>query len=325
MNKKEVNIEETPKAKVEERKYSLPKPKLLKRIGAAFIDFFLVLLLFIGVEAGMYYTVFNPLGYHSSIQNVHTLYDDSHLYVYSSSLGYLSLTEAYDDKKTPDENYDPYLVYYFSNDSRAIKENKLTTYKEEKLAAKTLFMLDDNNEIVRISGSDDSKAREFYKNSYDKAITFFESDPYYYQNAHRPFLIIIFTSLVSVVLSGSVFYLLIPLLRKDGETIGQIIYKIGLCNAKDDTKVKKSQIVWRFVILIALNYLVPILLYASFDYLTFVPVLITLAMISFTKSNIGPHEYFTKTYLVNKKEVEIPLVAHREPIKDEDDIKNPYL
>lgn len=308
------------------KKYSLPKPNLLKRLFSALVDFFFVAILFAGLEATTYYTLFDKLGYHAMIDEVHELYDNSHLYAYSEKNGYQSLTDTYNDTKTPDENYDPYITYYYTFDARAIKSNKLETYKSDKLAAKTLFTFDDNNEIIRIEGSDDKTAKEFYSNQYDSAISFFESNPKYYQNAQKPYYIIVYSCLINVLISGAIFYILIPLLTKDGATISSLIFKLGVADARDDTKVKKSQIVIRGVVIILMNYIIPILLYASFEYFTLIPILISFGMINFSKNNLGPHDLLSRTYMVNKKGLVIKDTPEKEVvITDDDDCKNPYL
>jgi|GEM_PF-1162005 RDD family. len=322
-------VDDTNKQEEVKKNYKLPRPYLLKRVFSTLIDFLFIVAIFAGLEATMYYTIFEPLGYFSMVDKVHELYDDSHLYVYSDENKYQTITEIYDSNKTADENYDRPITEYYTYDERAISDNKLAEYKATKLANKTLFTSDALGNPIRISGSDESLAKEFYKNCYDAAIDYFEDNPEYYYNAKNSFYIIVGTVLFSTILSTGIIYLLIPLLRKDGETPSQIILHIALCDGRDDTKVKKKQVIIRYVVLLIWDFVIPILFYSTLNYFTLIPVLITLAMVCFTKSNSGPHDYVSKTYVVDKKDLDIPIINVIEETKilpkDEDEYKNPYL
>ncbi|MFA5481039.1 MAG: hypothetical protein WC282_01460 [Bacilli bacterium] len=50
----------------------------------------------------------------------------------------------------------------------------------------------------------------------------------------------------------------------------------------------------------------PILLYGRFAQLILIPNLITLIMMTVTKSFSGPHDYFSKTYVAANKDLMIP-------------------
>jgi len=299
----QVNIEEqTPDTKPG---YNLKKPYLLTRMFSALLDFLLVVILFAGIEAALYYTAFDWFGYTRMMNEAHEVLADSHLYTYQDGKGYLPLNETYNKEISPDENYDIPLTYYYTNDSRAISDNLFSKYNSAKITSGYFQLNEESNTIVRIE-TDDVKVKVFYEAELGKATSFLERDPGYYKSVQGTYYIVIFTCLFSVTLGAAVIYLLIPLLRKDGETPFQMVFKICLVDGRDDTRVKRKQIVIRFAILILFNIWIPILLYANFTYFTLVPNLITLIMMSVTRSFSGPHDYVSHTYVATKRDIEIP-------------------
>lgn len=292
--------------KDEKKGYKLPRPYLLKRVFAALIDFVVAFILFMVLEAGEYYTVFNNLGYHTMINEIHAMYEDSHLYTYDdSSRTYLELTSTYDDSKTPKENYDNNLIYYFTNDARCIEDKKIDSYNDAKINS-GYFKKDSSGNINENADIDGTKLKLFYETQYKNALTYFSNNPTYKIDLSKTYYIVIYSILINIIISSAIFYLLIPILRKDGETIGYMIFKIGVCDARDDTKVKKFQIFIRYFVFTVFNFLIPLFIYTKWTYFTLVPVFITCIMIMATHSNSGLHEYISKTYVFDKKDIVIP-------------------
>lgn len=287
--------------------YNLKKPYLLTRMFSSFLDFILVILIFAGIEAALYYTAFDMFGYSRMMNEAHTVLTDSHLYTFQEGKGYIPLTETYNKEMSPDDNYDIPITYYYTNDSRAISDNLFSKYNTAKLTSGYFQLNEENNQIIRTE-TDDAKVRVFYELEFSKAASFLEKDPVYYRAVQGTYYIVIFTCLFSVTLASSIIYLFIPLLRKDGETPFQIVFKICLVDGRNDTKVKRKQIVIRFVVLVLFNIWIPFLLYVEFTYFTLIPNLITLIMISVTKSFSGPHDYVSHTYVATKRDIEIPEI-----------------
>ncbi|MDD3938553.1 MAG: RDD family protein [Bacilli bacterium] len=289
----------------EKSKKNLPKPYLLTRIMASFLDFFLACLLFVGFEATLYFTLFEPLGYHRLMDESQAVLQDSHLYILDDERGLFTITEVYDENLTPEENYDIPLTYYYTNDPRAIADNRLARYHNSKIVS-GYFVEEGEGIFVRAEGADDNEVKAFFVSAYDDAIKFLERDPVYLNGVNKTFYIVIFTSLFSATLAMAIIHLLIPLLMKNGQTPFKLVFKLCIADARDDTRVKKGQVVVRFVILLLFNIWVPILLFARFSYFTLIPVFISIILMSLTKTFSGPHDYVAKTYIVSNRDIAIP-------------------
>ena len=304
-------------SKDEKKGYKLPRPYLLKRVFAALIDFVIAFLLFMVLEAGEYYTVFNNIGYHTMIDDIHLMYENSHLYSYdSTSRTYLELTSIYDDKKTPAENYDDNLVYYFTTDSRCLEDNKFNDYKDAKINS-GYFTKDNEDNIIEKNDADKTKLKLFYETQYKNAVTYFGNNPVYKLDLNKTYYIIIYSILINIIISSTIIYLLIPILKKDGETIGYMLFKLGICDARDDTRVKKFQVFIRYFVFVTFNFLIPLFIYTKWVYFTLIPIFVTCIMVVATHSNSGLHEYISKTYVFDKKDIHIPNKRI-----DKKDIKN---
>ncbi|MFA5421749.1 MAG: RDD family protein [Bacilli bacterium] len=301
MNKKEY----IPPAVVEKPEKKLPKPYLITRIGASFLDFLMIFIIFAGFEALTYFTLFEPLGYHALIDEAHQVLSDSHLYSYDSAKGYSTITEAYNEDLTPEENYDVPIVYYYSQDARALQNDRLALYYNEKTTS-TYFVEESEGIFARAGNATDDEIRTFLASEYDKAIAFLEDDPVYLNGIQKSFYIVIFSVLINATLATGIIHLLIPMLMKNGQTPFKLVFKLALVDNRDETRAKRWQIVVRFSILISFNIWIPILLFAKFTYFTLIPVFATIIMMSLTKTYSGPHDYFSKTYIVSSRDITIP-------------------
>lgn len=302
MNKKALPI---PTEVVEPPKKSLPKPYLLTRIAASFLDFLLAVFLFVGFEAAVYFTLFDTLGYHRYVAEAQEVLRASPLYVYDTEKGFQTITETYNVQLTPEENYDVPIIEYYTSDARAITDNCLYRYNNSKIVS-GLFVEESEGVFVRDGDATDAEIKTFLTGAYDDAVAFLESDPVYVNGVNKSFYIIVFSCLFSATLAMSIIYLLIPLLMKNGQTPFKLVFRLCLVDARDETRVKRRQLVYRFLILLFFNIWIPILLFANFTYFTLIPVFVTVAMMSFSKSFSGPHDYVAKTYIVSARDVVIP-------------------
>ena len=302
MNKKEKAITADV---VETSKKNLPKPYLLTRISASFLDFLLAVLLFVGFEAAVYFSLFDVLGYHQYVEEAQQVLRESSLYVYDEDKGFLSITETYDEELTPEENYDVPILAYYTSDERAIADNCLLRYNNSKIASG--YFVEENEGIyVRVASATDVQVKAFFVTAYDEAVAFLEDDPVYVNGVNKSFYIVVFSSLFSATMAMGIIYLLIPLLMKNGQTPFKLVFRLCLVDSRDETRVKRRQLVYRFLILLFFNIWIPILLFANFTYFTLIPIFVSVAMMSFSKSYSGPHDYVAKTYIVSNRDIVIP-------------------
>jgi len=291
----------------------LPKPYLLTRMGAALFDLVIATVLFGALQSGVYYGFYGPLGYHDALDGAQQVLSDSGLYVYDAQRGYLTITEVYDDTKSATENYDGPITAYYTTDLRAQQENKLDSYYAAKVAS-GFFELGIDEIPVLLDDVSDNSLKSFFGIEYGKAIVFLEQDPIYASGVRTTFFITLFSSLITITIATATVYLLVPMLRRNGQTPMQIVFKLGLADASSDTRVKRNQILIRFAILLLFNVWLPILLYARFAYFTLVPIFITLILMTITKASRGPHDFASNTYVVSLKDIVIPEKKKIEPV-----------
>lgn len=282
------------------KKNTLPRPSLLKRVWAALIDIILIALIFFGLETACYYTIFQPLGYFDAIDEAHQLFEESHLYRKSEAGEYILLNAVYDEELTPEENYDGAITYFYSTYPYAIENDALSAYTDAKLAT-GYYEMNENGEFIRKTDASVEQVKLFLEKEYSDAVSFFTSSPAYVTVTNRSLRILLISALIVITFSSACIYLFIPLICKEGETPGQLLNKICLVDSRDQSQVKKRQILIRYIILLGFDILLPICFYIQWGYFSVFSIFITIVMISVTKSNSGPHDYISRTYVILKK------------------------
>lgn len=279
----------------EETKYTVARVPFYKRLFAAVIDLCFFLLVSFGLLTLCYFTVFNALGYHEKISQIHQLYAESGLYVKNEAGEFLTYLDVYDENKSPMANLDEPITYFYSHDQRAILDNKLEFYNNEKI--KSGFFVYDGDEIVAKEGVKYDDIRPFLEEQFDSAVYYFKSNPIYLNNSTFTYYTLIFTILIIVVLSSSGFYLVVPLISKFGVTFGQMIFKFALIDKEKNIRASKKKVVFRYLSFATINIFAPVLLYTRVPYLSLIPLFISILWMAFNKNNFAPHDYISNTYL----------------------------
>ena len=126
------------------------RPALLKRIGAGILDFLFVASLAAGLFAIAYFAILPSVGYQSATSFMINTYETSGLYYpKENNIGFLPLTEKYDDDRTPEQNYDEPISNFYSTNLRAVRENQLEQYVTRKVNS-GYFVI--NDQIFHRSG-----------------------------------------------------------------------------------------------------------------------------------------------------------------------------
>lgn len=279
--------------------YSLPKPLLFKRMLAGILDLLFFVILFIGLKAGSFFTVFKSLGYQDMIYNVQKLHADCALYVKKENEGYKSYLDIYNEDLTPEENLDVPITKYYTYDSRAINDNKLVEYNNIKLSSGYYELDEINNKIVRKSSTSNIVAKEFLTTEFKKAINYFESNPQYIHDVNTSHNIMLYGSIIILIISSLIIYLL-PTLFMYHVTFGQMIFKMGLANSDTNKLAGYKEVFIRFLVFALVNILCPFLLFLKVKYIFFIPILITTFMMTWMKNNLTIHDYLSHTYIVEK-------------------------
>ena len=98
----------------------------------------------------------------------------------------------------------------------------------------------------------------------------------------------------ALTLSTIILYLIIPLFMKNGETLGKKLFSIGLASARDGFKVKRSQIIIRFLAFLLIELLLSIFTLGF-------PLIISFSMLVFNKNGYALHDYLAATVCIDRK------------------------
>lgn len=282
-----------------------PIPYLITRMGAGLLDMVMIILVFLLIQVGSFHTIYHPLGYHNALRNARSVLANSGLYEVGEDNSYKSIVEVYNGETDIDNYFDPPLTNFFLTNERALDTDLYQKYTEAKTNS-GLFMIDGNGDIVVKNSEDIENLLTFYTIQTTTAIKFVENDPLYIANSKQVFLITVFTYLIGGTFALLIFYLFIPLLTKDKATLSQRLFKIGLVDVKTNTKATKNQLLLRFTTLLLINMWMPLLIYARFNYFTYIPILITLVLIVITRKNQSVHCFLSSTRLVSTRDLIIP-------------------
>lgn len=276
------------------------RPALLKRIGAGLLDF-----LFTAIFAGLmfvfaYYVIFPNMGYQDYSEKIVAAYSGSGLYI-SANGRFNAINNMYDDEKTPEENYDEPITHFYSTNSRAIEDNKLESYEQTKLNS-GYYEINGEGSIVRKEGVSTELAKEFLEARYKEAATYLFSDPAILNAYEKSRNIMLFSTLIIISIASASFYFLVPAIDKDGCSLGYVICRLIPVSSVDTNPQTKGKLMLRSLIFIAFTYLAPITLYflANGFTFSFIPFFVNTAILCFSRSNSGLHDYATRTIIINR-------------------------
>lgn len=278
----------------------ISRPSLMRRIGSGLLDVLFVIVLLALIELFTAAVLFRPLGYYDAQSDIDKIFAESGLYLRQNSFN-VQIKNAYDESKTVEENYDVPITRFYTENARSKAENKLAEYEKAKLDS-DYYVRDELGALVKKENVADNGLKTFYEQQYDKALDFLTKDSVYVTAVNKTFNIMVYSILISFLISAGVFYFLIPLVRKNGETLGQIICKVCLVDARNVGKVKKMQVVVRSLIVVVLEYLVPFWIYIFFNHVTMLTFLVSFAMMCLIKYNRGPQDFASYTQVVMKFE-----------------------
>lgn len=276
------------------------RPSLMRRIGSGALDILFIFVVLALIELFAAAVLFRPLGYYDAQSNINTIFAESGLYL-RQNRSFVMLSNAYDDTKSVEENYDVPISKFYAENSRCKENNKLAEYEKAKLDS-NYYERNASGALVRKENVSNEKLKKFYEQEYDKAVDFLTHDPVYINAVNTTFNVMVYSLLISFLISAGTFYFAIPLIRKDGETLGQIICKLCLIDASRAGKVRKMQVVVRSLLVVVLEFLVPFWIYIFFNHITLITFLVSFAMMCLIKYHRGPQDFLSQTQVIMKFE-----------------------
>ena len=292
MEQMELESKRLEKAKLKEEIKNAPKPYLLKRIWAGLLDFVLIVILMLGFQTLTNLVVINSNSYNDLIYQTHQMLEHSNLYKINENGDFVEYSDEEDLNK---------IIYtYYSTNSYANENGKLNDYNNSKKES-NLFVLDSLGNYIVKNDANLETLSLFYQREYQLAIDFFESNPLYDKLISKISFINLMISLSSISIATSIIYLLIPLLRKEGETPAQIILKLCIVDSRDMKQIKKWQVIARYVFILLFDYFLPVILLLQNGYFIPITIIITVGMMCITKNHISPHDFATQSMVVLKR------------------------
>ena len=277
---------------------SIKKASFIKRIVANIMDGAVALFIFFA----LFLFVFSPIankafGFKEAIKDGTTMQEQCGLYIKENeeATNYILLT------KSSSEDVDFYKSqlkqYYcdFKVNLAPDKDNNIKDSEDNEIAPKDYYTEEwFNNKMATVT--DVSTAKEASNealNDFGEYLKPIQKKVYWSK---------MFIALCSYTLSFGGFYILVPLLFKNGETFGKKTMGLALVT-KDGYDVKKGQIVLRqfflFFYVAAFSFYVGIG-YTSFAFLG-IGVLIYFVATFISKTNRSMADYLSYTYLIDGK------------------------
>ena len=287
------------------------RPSLIKRFAGILLDSLIIAATAFGLQTIMYNTIYKPLGYFNDRNIVAKLNSDSHLFVEGETGGLVQITKRYDTSKTPEENYDVPLTYYYSTNERAIEKGLLERYNTAKADS---YLFEFNGEsYVRSSFATDKSIRTFLENHYKSAIEFHKANPEYIKHVNHSMLVTIGTLMLNATFTSAVYFLLIPMLDKKHRSLGMMAIRTILVTT-DKKPSTKMQVALRYAALLLMNFLAPIGIYLLYPEMVGIMWFINAGIICFTPTFDSLHGVFSKTKTINES-FSNPMESYKQ-IKD---------
>lgn len=301
---------------------------IFKRVGAAVLDAILIFIFIVLMQSWVVVPIADAcFGYSDTQQEYRDKLVESGMYVEYSSSGndsekavYPITAAALYDATTGKDNlndrtcsafdyYEPFFSTFVASPygqyNIAGKGETEESFSEEFIRAKSeaenLFVLSGET-YVPVEGATNEKLAEFYVNQYDNfvGVALYNVNGEIYSLALEINNISIWGLIITGTLAFVIFSLVIPLCRKNGETIGKMIVGSAVVSRKDGFRVRKTQTLIRFVSFFFLEIVLSVMLGNFALILVMLPLLASFTFVIFSKSHCAFHDYFAATVVIDK-------------------------
>lgn len=273
------------------------KAKKLRRIGSAVIDLLFSLVLTLIIALFVSAIISRTSSYKNAYARYQEIMTDSYIYELNDNGQAVIINNDYDNK----------ITLFFDNHT----ENGIDYYNNLK---KESGLFDETSPGVYVikEGTDEKSLTDFYQSILRK-LTDSKQESYKYFNGYltsvadagdvynRLYSFLIIEIMISFLLAFLIYYLAIPMIRKDNRTFGKMMFRLQIYSKKENLQPKKIQILFRELVFIFFELLISIYTVVTF----FVPVtlLISLIMAMFTKYDQSFHDLVCQTFVVDDEMV----------------------
>ena len=309
-----------------EKKYTLPRHTNLakqgSRTGAFFVDLALLLALTLAFFYGCFNLIFNKVTksyaeyvdkeeiysglYYKDDKGENQIITHGSIEDYVGTLEYYYLCYLSGDQSKVKEGFEPskdrhetYDVAWFNKNILEIDETSETSYF---VYQKSDEEVDDSKIGVKNPNVDESVVLEFVARQYSKGALFDFNDLESIAEANSK---LAFFATLGVVLaiftSGIIIYIVMPIILKNGQSVGKKVFKLGLADS-DGYKMSNKALIMRYMPFTVIDFSL-ILLYLINLYVA-LTVIIIVFLVSFALAMSSPkkmslHDYVSRTIVID--------------------------
>ena len=114
--------------------------------------------------------------------------------------------------------------------------------------------------------------------------------------------------MTSVLLALLIYYMIVPMIRKDGKTIGKIAFKIGIVSKINaNTTPTKLQLLFRQLVTVLFEFVLSIATIGFVGVPLPLTLLISMVMLMMSKYNQSFHDFCCSTFLVDEYPNDSPI------------------
>ncbi len=306
----------------------IQKASMFKRIGAAMMDFCLVLIL------GMLFSslICNPIAISATdvVEKNYAyneeLFDLGYIVIgkYNSD-NKLEFYASYDSENNNAElkkivkehtkeykyallttegfnfdnaTYEKHLTHFYT------KLNALQSYNNKKSSKTDLFVKNkDNNYVVKDGVQTNETLKnslhDFYVNTYNESLNDEEifknyKDGLIIKLSNRITFINQMCVYISLIIAVTILYLVLPLILKNGQTLGKKMMGLKVVNKKDGSRVNFVTVIIRFFAFAVLEFFLSITLN-----IFYLPIIISLVIMIVNKQGQSLHDLLARTVVVD--------------------------
>ena len=275
-----------------ERNIVFKRAKHLRRIGAAIIDLIVVFVLFV-----VFFLIVDEI-FISSKQYKENLARHSEILVESG------LYEMKNDNVIYVENDKETKIITFLNTYTDQNESYLTELKSKS----ELFTCENNVCSIKVDAKQE-EITKFYNNVIDKISKSDLFNQYLKKFEDAEQLLNYFQAqntfklMTSVLLALLIYYMIVPMIRKDHNTFGRLMFKLRVYSKKGGLEPTKLQIAFRELVYIFFEMILSFYTITMF-YGIPITLVISLCMVFFTKYNQSFHDLCCSTIVVDDEVVQ---------------------
>lgn len=301
------------------------KAKFSRRMLAFGADLLLMVVTALGLVIASQAILMHVPFYKNAGENIKNIQYESHLYIHGKDNEPLILCDYYspsteEEYKVACSEVDKALTDFYT-DAKFFNQDDpndgLYLYNEQKLVSGYFIYEDESHTSIVKKGNVtyETAFSTYAKFMKEDAVSYLVKYPGYLESTRTINVSFIFLILLlPIVISVTIYEFIIPLIFKRGrKTIGKLILKLGVVDSRGLTPS-----FWRFLARFALFLFFEVLL-STVSFL--IPLIVSISMFAFSKTNQSFHDYMTLTYVVDTSTGSI-FMNEKEYIESQEKLKS---